>query len=208
MAVSEPDSDRRGALDAALNNQYFVLQAARGATIAEGGTRASLYVLSLSSTLVAIGFVGPSSPAIGPFLAVVLPTLFVLGLFTMGRLVDTGLENNHCLRLMSDIRRYYAALTPEAPRFFADSVNQPLVAVMRRRGRIAGLSTIASMVAVVNAVVGSVGVALLTGRVEGGLDRGLALPIAVGCACGALLVTAFAVYQHRRYQRLFAATAA
>ena len=35
--------------EAALNNEYFVLQAARGSTIAESGTRATLYVLSLSS---------------------------------------------------------------------------------------------------------------------------------------------------------------
>ena len=54
------DKDQQAAFEAALNNQYFVLQAARGTTITESGNRASLFVLALSSTLVAIGFVGPS----------------------------------------------------------------------------------------------------------------------------------------------------
>jgi hypothetical protein len=53
------------------------------------GSCATLYVMALSSTLVATGLVPQSHPALGPFLAVVLPTLFVLGLFTIVRLVDS-----------------------------------------------------------------------------------------------------------------------
>lgn len=196
------DPERRAAFEAALNNQYFVLQAARGSSIAESGTRATLYVLSLSSTLVAIGFVGPSSTAIGAFLAVVLPTLFVLGLFTTARLVDTGLENNHCLRSMAQIRRHYAELVPEAPQFFGEAVYAPLATMMVRRGRLAGLSTIASMIGVVNAAVGSTGVAVLVAHLQGGLDRGLGAPVGVGAAVGLVLVAVTFIYQQRRYQTL------
>jgi hypothetical protein len=192
------DAERRAAFEAALNNEYFVLQSGRGSTVAESGTRASLYVLSLSSTLVAIGFVAQSSVALGPFLAVVLPTLFVLGLFTVVRLVDTGVENRRCLRSMARIRGHYAGLAPEAPRFFA--VDEATTAA--RRGRLAGGSTIATMIAVVNTVVGSTAVALLVAHLRGGFDRDFGLPVGVGAGVGLVLVVAVLVYQDRRYQAL------
>lgn len=40
----------------ALTTEHFVLQTAAGATVSEAATRASLYLLSLSSSLVAMGF--------------------------------------------------------------------------------------------------------------------------------------------------------
>lgn len=46
----------RADLLAALNTDYFVLQGAAGASI-ESGSRSSLYVLTLSSALVSLGFV-------------------------------------------------------------------------------------------------------------------------------------------------------
>jgi hypothetical protein len=194
------DAERRAAFQAALNNEYFVLQSARGSTVAESGTRASLYVLSLSSTLVAIGFVARSGSAVGPFLAVVLPTLFVLGLFTVVRLVDTGVDNLRCLRSMARIRRYYADLAPEGSQLF--SVDKAVASTAVRRRRVAGASTIATMIAVVNAVVGSTAVALLVAHVRGGFDRGLGLPVGVGASVGVILVGAFLLYQDRRYNSL------
>lgn len=112
------DADRESAFLAALNNEYFVLQSAASTTVSESGTRASLYVFSLSSTLIALGFVSQSETAFAPFLSVVLPTLFVLGAFTTVRLVDTGIQNVAHLRAMARIRRYWAELTPQASEFF------------------------------------------------------------------------------------------
>jgi hypothetical protein len=195
-------TERRAAFEAALNNEYFVLQSSRGNTVAESGARASLYVLALSSTLVATGFVAQSRSALGPFLAVVLPTLFVLGLFTVVRLVDTGVENRSCLQFMARIRRHYAELAPEAPQFFGsgpDAGASPLAAVAAGRGKRAGLFTIASMIAVVNAVVGGAGITLLVAHLRGGFGQGLILPIAVGVLVGLSLMAAFLVYQDRRY---------
>ncbi|MGN6754938.1 MAG: hypothetical protein ACTHMJ_00970, partial [Thermomicrobiales bacterium] len=187
------------------NNQYFVLQCARGTTVAESGTRATLYVMALSSTLVATGFVAQSPLALGPFLAVVLPTLFVLGLFTIVRLVDTGVENLSCIRSMTRIRHYYAELAREAPEFFGDrseagaSALAPMAIVAVRRGKRVGLFTIASMIAVVNAVVGGTGITLLVSHLRGGFVQGYLLPIAAGLVAGLALVAAFLIYQDRRY---------
>ena len=198
-------AERRAVFEPALNNQYFVLQSSRGNTVAESGSRATLYVMALSSTLVATGFVSQSRSALGPFLAVVLPTLFVLGLFTMVRLVDTGVENFSCIRSMGRIRRYYAELAPEAPPFFGDQPDagfSVLATTAIRRGKLVGLFTIASMIAVVNAVVGGTGITLLVAHLRGGFNQGFILPIAVGVLVGVALVAAFLLYQDRRYGAL------
>jgi len=198
-------AERRAAFEAALNNHYFVLQSSRGNTVAESGTRASLYVMALSSTLVAIGFVAQSHAALGPFLAVVLPTLFVLGMFTVVRLVDTGVENLSCIGAMASIRRHYAGLVPEAVPFFSDTPHAGASAsatVAFRRGKRVGLFTIASMIAVVNAVVGGTGITLVVAYLHGGFSQGFALPIAVGVVAGLSLTGMFLVYQDRRYAAL------
>jgi hypothetical protein len=199
----DENAARRTAFEAALNNQFFVLQSSRGNTVAESGSRATLYVMALSSTLVATGFVSQSDAALGPFLAVVLPTLFVLGLFTTVRLVDTGVENLSCIRSMERIRRYYAELVPEAPQFFGDHPSagaSALASTAIRRGRLVGLFTTASMIAVVNAVVGSTGIALFVAHLRGGFNQGYVLPVAVGVLLGLAFVAAFLVYQYRRYR--------
>jgi hypothetical protein len=203
MSGAVDDAERRAAFLAALNNHYFVLQSAAGNTITESAARASLYLVSLSISLVALAFVAQSRSVLGPFLAVVLPALFVLGLFTVVRLVDTGVQNAVYLSSMARIRRYYADLAPEAGQFFGTGGDNPesvLSARAARRGRWNELFTIGSMVAVINSVVGSVGATLLAAYLLGGFDRSAAAALGVGLLAGLSLVTAFAVYQHRRYR--------
>jgi hypothetical protein len=208
------DADREAAFVGALNNEYFVLQSAASTTVSESGTRASLFVLSLSSTLVALGFVSQSDVAFAPFLAVVLPTVFVLGVFTTVRLVDTGIQNVAYIRAMAKIRHYWAELTPEAPDFFGspapDGARAALATVAvrwerqagsaaLRASRVAEFFTIASMIATVTSVVGGTGVTLLVDHV---LDQDqLAVPLTLGIAAGLLFLAAFFVYQHFRYRQ-------
>jgi len=204
------DTERRAAFLAALNNHYFVLQSAAGNTITESAARASLYLVSLSISLVAIAFVAQSRSVLGPFLAVVLPTLFVLGLFTVVRLVDTGVQNSVYLQSMSRIRRYYADLDPDADQFFGAGPDGPqaaLLALAARRGRRNELFTIGSMVALINSVVGSAGAALLVAYLQGGFDRSPGVSLGVGLLVGLSLVGAFLVYQHRRYRLVAPAVA-
>jgi hypothetical protein len=57
-----PDQTARapdpGPLLTALSTEHFTLQGARSQTMSESSARASVYVFSLSSTLVALGFIG------------------------------------------------------------------------------------------------------------------------------------------------------
>jgi hypothetical protein len=159
------DQSERTALLTALTTEHFVLQTANNATYSEASARSTLYVMALSSSLVAIGFVAGSTDVLIPFAAIVLPAIFVLGIFTIVRLVETTLESQHCLRGIARIRGYYRTLGPEAARQFSaeygrwPEVEPPAL----RLGRVvAFFGTTASMIAVINNVVAGVGIALLT----------------------------------------------
>jgi len=199
-----PDTDKQAAFVAALNNHYFILQSAASSTITESAARASLYLVSLSISLVAMALVAQAHSVLDTFLAVVLPTLFVLGLFSVVRLVDTGVQNLAYLQSMAMVRRYYAELTPEAGRFFGDGPNNPLAQLSRqaRQGAFGALFTIGSMIAMINSVVGGTGAALLVSHLLGGFGRAPALALGSGLAVGLGLFAAFLVYQHRRYRVL------
>ena len=72
----------------ALTTEHFTLQGARSQTASESASRASLYILSVSSALVALGFIGQASQVgttFDVFALTVLPTLDVLGVFTFVR---------------------------------------------------------------------------------------------------------------------------
>jgi len=189
------------ALISALTTEHFVLQGAISANTSEVGTRASLYLFSLSSALVALGFASQSAELFGPFLAIVLPAVFVLGLFTAVRLVDSNLEGILCETGIARIRKYYRTLAPEAEELFSSESgrwpeNQAWPAL--QMGPFVGfITTTASMVAFINSIVAGVGVALLAGRLLWGNQRLLASLIGAGVAL--VLMVAFLAYQKWRY---------
>lgn len=194
---------RESAFMTALVTEHFVLQSAASTTVSEAGVRASLYVFSLSSALVAMGFTAQSSEVFQPLVATVIPALFVLGWFTVVRLVDTTVENLRFMRAIAGIRRYYRTLAPDGTAFFApwetsddDSV-EALAAMAVKSGRLTTFFTTASMVATINSMVGGAGISLLASQV---LDRENTLPaILVGAAAAAAFLFAAIAYQRRRY---------
>src|SRR6476620_6512052 len=90
--LGRPDLDEQSqqtALHSAMTTEHFVLQSAHGTTYSEASARSTLYVMVLSSSLVAMGFLSGSTDVFMPFAAIVLPAVFLLGLFTVARLVET-----------------------------------------------------------------------------------------------------------------------
>jgi uncharacterized membrane protein len=86
----------RAELLTALTTEHFTLQGARSQTVSESASRATLYVMAVSSTLVGLGFIGQVSEVgdvFDIFALTVLPTLYVLGLFTFVRLVESSVED-------------------------------------------------------------------------------------------------------------------
>jgi hypothetical protein len=194
------DKDRRQAFMSALTTEHFVLQTAASATVTEAGARTSLYVFSLSSSLVALGFVSQFRDTFHLFAAAVLPALFILGVFTTIRLVDTGIENLQFLRGIANIRAYYRTLTPEAVAYFSawsgrwpEGHSSPS---LWAGTSVALLTSAASMIALINSIVAGTGVTLLMNSM---LDGRIGLAVALGVFTTAVLMAAFLVYQRWRY---------
>ena len=195
------DPAGRTALLTALTTEHFVLQTASNATYAEASARSTLYVMALSSSLVAIGFVAGSTQALIPFAATVLPAVFLLGIFTVVRLVETALENMHCLRGIARIRGYYRTLGPEAARQFSvkwgrwPEAETPSL----RLGRaLAFFGTTASMIAVINNVVAGAGVSMLARYLDPSAPAWMAAAAGI---VGALVLTGlFYRYQRWRFE--------
>jgi hypothetical protein len=199
VTVSEPSA----AFTGALANEQFVLQSVAGASISESGSRAALYFSALSSGLVAVGFASSSRGALAALAFTVLPTVGLLGALTVVRLVDTSVENLVALRRIERIRRYWSTLDPAGEEYFA--VDDPALGHHGvRYGAWALLFTMASMVALINAVLVGAVVALF-------LALALAVPALVATLVGVLAglaATAIGlVYEQRRLRPLVAGSA-
>jgi hypothetical protein len=178
----------------ALGTEYFVLQSTASSTISESGSRVSIYLSSLASGLVALGFTSSLPRAFASLAFTVLPTVFVLGWFTIVRLIDTSVANIVSLRRMELIKQYYAALAPLAPPYFG-TADPPTGHRGVQYGRWSFLFTMASMVIVVNCVVGGATIALLC-------DLAFKVPLpgaaGIGVAAGLVLLVLSLRYEHRR----------
>jgi hypothetical protein len=133
--------------------------------------RASLYVLSLSSALVAMGFASRSRSVFLPFVTTVLPGVFLLGLFTP----EAGL--------------YFAAQAGRWPE------SRPTPA-LRLGTLVAFVTTSASMIAFLNSIVAGAWVTLFASYVLVGLRTLYA--VTLGVAAAVLLMAGFIVYQRKR----------
>jgi hypothetical protein len=184
--VAEPD---RQALLTALTTEHFGLAGARAQTTGESSSRAALYISAVSSTLVALGFIGQITEvgdAFDVFALTALPTLYLLGLFTFIRVVENGVEDLMLGRAINRIRNYYLDLAGEDRRYFMLSGHDDAMGVMQNMGvaleRRQQYFTTGSMIAVINSVVGGAAIAIAIGAVTDaplGLCAGLGGVVAI-----------------------------
>jgi len=177
----------------ALVTEHFVLQGTSSSTVSESGSRVSIYLSSLSSGLVAIGFASSSPRALESLAFTVLPVVFILGWFTVVRLTDTSVANLVSQRRMDLIRQYYATIYPPAARYFG-----PADPAYGRHGvqygRWSFLFTMSSMVIVVNSVVGGAALALVAALAAHAPSP---VPAVIGIVAG-LILLAWGLYYERR----------
>jgi hypothetical protein len=198
---------REQAFMSALVTEHFVQQSAASATITESSSRASLYLLSLSSSLVALGFASQARQAFPYFAAGILPAIFILGIFSFVRVTDTAMANLSSLRAIVRIRRFYAGLLPEAERFFGQhdaegDTATALTFIGISRSWTNALFSMASTLAAINSLVAGVGVVILLVAILGPGSLGLAVTVAVALVIG--LMVAAVAYQLRRFAQLVA----
>lgn len=188
------DTEDNAALNGALGTELFVLQAVASSTISEASTRSSIYLSTLASGLVAIGFAGGSPVLLATLTFTVFPTILVLGWFTVVRLVDTSVENITVRARMDRIRRYLVGLHPSAPGLISLDDSRTGAYGVRYSGT-SLLFTTGSMIGVVNSVLGGALFALI-------MIIHLGLPTLVsqiaGVVSGLVLLTATLIYENRR----------
>jgi hypothetical protein len=152
-------------------------------------------------TLVAMVFLSGSADVLIPFAATVLPTVFLIGIFTVVRLVETALESMHYLDGIASIRGYYRTLGSDAARHFAPKNGRwpEVESPATRLGPVLGsFGTTASMIAIINNVVAGAGIALFTRLLSPSAPRWM--DAAAGSVGAFVLTFVFYVYQRWRFR--------
>jgi hypothetical protein len=156
----DPAPRDRGALLTALTTEHFTLQGARSATITESLGRSTIYLGSLSASLVALALIAQGESTVADFrffALLILPGLFFLGTVTFVRIVETGIEDATYAQAINRIRRYYLGLAGEDARYFALGANDDMEGVLANMGitvsRWRPFFSVASVIALINSMV-------------------------------------------------------
>jgi hypothetical protein len=202
------NGEDRQALLTALTTEHFTLQGARSQTVSESSARSSLYLVSVSSALIALGFVSQASEGgdiFQLFALTALPTLFFLGLFTFVRLVESSVEDVLYGRAINRIRHYYLELADDDSRYFLMGAHDDPIGVLENMGLSVSdwtgpwqlLFTASTAISVVNAIVGGGAIAILLGVT-------LDLPLGIAALAGAVFALASVAlglrYDSRRHE--------
>lgn len=178
-----------------LTTEHYNLQTQRASTISETNGRASVFLGSVSSGLVALGFASQDargSAAFAVFAIAVLSALVFLGIVTFARTVQTSIDDVLYATRIDALRSSYAQLVPELAAMLAvvhgGDVYQQRVG---RRSRVQKLLTVAGSISVITSLLTGADIGLFVVSVSGSLITGLG----IGVVTGAISVGAHLAYQ-------------
>jgi hypothetical protein len=130
----------------------------------------------------------------------VLPTLYILGVFTFVRTVENGVEDLMMGRAINRIRNYYLQIAGEEARYFMLSAHDDAIGVIRNMGvslqRRQQFFTTGTMIAVINSVVGGAAVAIAVGAVS-------SAPLGICAGAGGVVAIASLIWFLRMENRLY-----
>jgi hypothetical protein len=211
-AVPPPQADGQQAFMQALTTEHFTLQTARAVAVNEGNGRTALYIGALSSTLVALALVAQRSPLGNVFYAValtVLPAVLFLGVVTYVRVLQSSIEDILYARAINRIRHYYTEIDPSQAHYFLlsgrDDFRGALANMCIRDSWSQFLFTMPSAVAVINALLAGVTVAL---ALVTAVDAPLPVTVLTGMGFGTTVLGLHLAYQVRRFATMKASVAA
>lgn len=113
------------------------LQAIRSGTIYESAGRTNLYLGAVSSSIVALAFIGQISQMGSAFILfalILLPSLIFLGVVTFIRVYQTGTQDMVASRGINRIRHYYAGVAPQIRDYFILSTHDDMQGVLQNMG--------------------------------------------------------------------------
>jgi hypothetical protein len=188
-----------------LITEHNNLQAARSATVFEANGRTTLFLGAVSSSLVALAFIGQMSEmgqAFYLFALILLPSLMFLGLVTFVRVNQTGIEDMIAARSINRIRHYYTEVAPVAKTYFMMSTSDDMIAYVQNLGGHASIFqqfvSTAGLVSVINSILTAVFVGLMVFVLS---NASLLLCIIVGAVVFAASVALYMRYQHQYWEK-------
>jgi hypothetical protein len=199
--VDAPSAAPRPAAVAFATTEHFTLQGARASTIAESTGRATMFLGAVSGGLVALGLIATASRVGTAFYAfglVLLPTLAFTGLMTFERLLQSGIEDLGYARRIALLRGYYFDEAPELIPYLLSVPQQQRLRVDVWGGRWQAYRTVASMVAVITAVLAGSAVGLLVAIVSA---HSLAAALAAGGTAAVATLAALMRHQGSAWKR-------
>jgi hypothetical protein len=194
-------STSRAHLLTALTTEHFTLQAARSTTVSESSGRATLFLASVTGSVVALAFVGQISrtgPAFTLFAMALLPTLLLLGLVTYWRLLQSAVEDLHYGLAINRIRAFYLTLDPAAGDYLLMSSDDTRAGVLHNMGMHSSrwhlLSHSGTVIIVVDAVLAGTTAGLASALLAG---VSFQLAGAVGGAAAVIVLALLLTHQAR-----------
>jgi hypothetical protein len=196
---AKADNERQQQILQFMTTEQFALQTAKTATVAEANGRATLFMGSVSSAVVALAFIGQVSDMGQPFFLfglVLFPSLLFLGVVTFDRVLQTALEDWIYSCEINRIRHYYVELAPEIKCYFIQSTHDdrpgPLPSLGIKPAKWQLFLTGSGMVGVINSV--------LAGVFAGMVAR-FAVPLSIYmCAGVGIALVVASVIGHHFYQ--------
>lgn len=150
-----------------------------------------MFLGAVSGGLIALGLIATASRVGTAFYAfglILLPTLAFTGLVTFERALQSGIEDLHYARRIALLRDYYSDEAPELiPYLLSVPEQHATTPGLGAGGRWQAYRTVASMVAVVTAVLAGSAVGLLTAIVSA---HSLAAALAAGGTAAVATLTA------------------
>jgi hypothetical protein len=205
MKMETQRDERSEALQAhilqCLTTEHFALQTGRAMTAADASSRSSLFLSTISSTLIALAFIGNISQLGGAFFLfalVLFPSLLFLGLVTFERVLQSAIEDIVCGRGINRIRHFYVELAPQVKDYFILSIHDDEAGAHSNMGMQLSwwqlFLTTAGMIAVIDS--------LLAGAFAGLLIYQLFASPLLLCLSVAIVIFLVVLVAHQRYQWL------
>jgi hypothetical protein len=148
-----------------LSTEHWSLLSARSLVYNESFARAGMFLTFLSASLVALAFVATAMAFDRTFLllaAMLLAVDLVIGLATLGRMLDTSVDDLRAIAGMNRIRNAYVQIAPAVAPFLSASTHDDSAGVMETYGEpevratipafIHGLTTAGGMISVIDGI--------------------------------------------------------
>jgi len=109
-----------------MTTEHYNLQSGRSMTVSDVNGRAALFIGAVSTTLIALAFIGQVSQlgtAFFVFSLVLFPSLIFMGLVSFERVLQSGIEDIMYARGMNRIRHFYLEHAPQMQPYFVLSTH-------------------------------------------------------------------------------------